>query len=190
MYVIWLAFGLIAERPGDPERASRRPPSRRAVWLFIALLAVQIVWGAFMAGTRAGYLASTFPTMNGEWVPSSFLATDPWYLDLMENPFSVHFLHRTLGWVTLLAGLALWWHAERRAQTPRQRLAARLIGGGTALQFLLGVLTVILYMPLWAAVAHQGGAFLLLTATLLLAHSLRRGRALTPADAPADAPPP
>jgi cytochrome c oxidase assembly protein subunit 15 len=154
----------------------------------LALLAVQIAWGAFTAGKRAGLVAMTWPTMNGEWVPSSFLATDPWILDILENPYTVHFLHRMIGYAVLIAAAALWWHASRRAATPRQRLAAHLVGAGTALQVLLGILTLILHVPIWAAVAHQGLAFLLVTATVLLAHTLRRRRVLTPGDAaPADA---
>lgn len=183
MYVIWLAFGLVAERPDPAGRPAGPPPSRGAVWAFLVLLAVQIAWGAFVAGKRAGLVAMTWPTMNDEWVPSSFLATDPWILDILENPYTVHFLHRMIGYVVLIAGAALWWHAFRRATSPRQRLAAHLIGVGAALQVLLGILTLILHVPIWAAVAHQGGAFLLVTATVLLAHTLRRNRALVPGDA-------
>ena len=42
------------------------------------------------------------------------------------------------------------------------------------LQVTLGISTLLLHVPLHLAAAHQGGAVLLLSATLYVAHSLRR----------------
>ena len=35
----------------------------------LALLGVQIIWGAFTAGLRAGHASDTWPLMLGQWVP-------------------------------------------------------------------------------------------------------------------------
>lgn len=170
MYLAWIAMA--ADRPTRDPAASRK-----AIWAFIALLGLQIVWGAFMAGTRAGHLASTFPDMNGELVPDAVLASAlPWWRDLMENPWSIHFVHRTLGWVVLLAGAVLAWRLVRHAETSGQRLVGWLVGGGIALQFVLGVLTVILHVAIPVAVLHQAGGYLLLTAVVAaLASRAARG---------------
>ena len=90
-YLLWLF--LDARRP--TVRRSDSPPrgaSNAPTWSFIALLAVQIVFGALMAGKHAGLVAATFPDMNGEWIPSAFLSIEPWWRDLVENPLSIHFL--------------------------------------------------------------------------------------------------
>lgn len=160
MYLIWIAWDLIPREP-IPEDAR---PSPKLTWGFVALLAVQIVWGAFMAGKDAGHISSTFPDMNGAFMPDAVLATDAvWIVDLMENPWSIHFVHRTLGWIVVFAGIALTAHLYRRGTTALVRRTGALLAAGLVLQFLLGVLTVVLHVPIWAAVMHQGGAYVLLT---------------------------
>lgn len=163
MYLIWAAWDLV---PQEPVPAERRPLPRW-VWAFMGLMVVQIVWGAFMAGTRAGHLSPTFPDMNGDFIPPGMLATDAsWMVDLMANPWSIHWMHRTLAWLVLAGGIALTVHMWRRstdAADDRVRRAAKLLAAAVALQFLLGVITVMMHVPVWAGVMHQGGAYLLLT---------------------------
>jgi len=124
-----------------------------------------------MAGKHAGLVAATFPDMNGEWIPSTFLSIEPWWRDLVENPTSIHFLHRFFGAAALLSavGLACWVH--RGARTPSERTLAWLLAGLTLLQFVLGALVVIWSVPLHAAIAHQACAFIILSVAVTLAHS-------------------
>ena len=121
---------------------------------FLALLSVQIVWGAFTAGLRAGHAADTWPLMLGSLVPP--LAS------LIDDPVSVQWVHRSLAWV--VAGAALW--IGLRVGGRRGHLLAGLV----VVQFVLGVITVVGGVPLAVAAAHQAGAALLLASTLWLAH--------------------
>ncbi len=144
---LWTAFDLLE---GRRERLAR--------WTvpLLALLSVQIVWGAFTAGLRAGHASDTWPLMLGSLVPP--LAS------LIDDPVSVQWVHRSLAWVVAVSVLAV--ALRERAAGPRAGLLAALVG----LQFLLGVLTIISGVALPLAVAHQAGAALLLAATLWLAH--------------------
>ena len=168
-YLLWLFLDV--RRP-TARRSDSQPggTSNAPTWSFIALLAIQIVFGALMAGKHAGLVAGTFPDMNGEWIPSAFLSIDPWWHDLVENPISIHFLHRVLGAAVLLSavGLACWVH--RGARTPSERSLAWLLAGLTLLQFVLGALVVIWSVPLYAAIAHQACAFVILSVAVALAH--------------------
>ena len=130
--------------------------ARVARWVvpFLALLSVQIVWGAFTAGLRAGHAADTWPLMLGALVPP--LAS------LIDDPVSVQWVHRSLAWV--VAGAALW--IGLRVGGRRGHLLAGLV----VVQFVLGVIAVVGGVPLAVAAAHQAGAALLLVATLWLAH--------------------
>ena len=96
-----------------------------------------------MAGKQAGLVAATFPDMNGEWIPSTFFSIEPWWRDLVENPMSIHFLHRLFGATALLSAVGLAWWVHRRARTPVERSLAWLLAGLTLLQFALGALVVI-----------------------------------------------
>jgi cytochrome c oxidase assembly protein subunit 15 len=169
-YLLWLFLDVRRPTAGR-SHSQPRGASNALTWSFIALLALQIVFGALMAGKHAGLVAATFPDMNGEWIPSTFLSIEPWWRDLVENPMSIHFLHRLFGAVALLSavGLAGWVH--RGARTPSERSLAWLLAGLTLLQFVLGALVVIWSVPLYAAIAHQGCAFIILSVAVTLAHS-------------------
>lgn len=168
-YLLWLFLDV---RMPTESRSRRQARSvlNAATWSFIALLSLQIVFGALMAGKRAGLVAATFPDMNGEWIPSAILSMEPWWLDLLENPMSIHFLHRVLGAAVSLSavGLACWVHLRVRSRSLRS--LAWLLAGLALLQFVLGALLVVWLVPLHAAIAHQACAFLILSVAVALVH--------------------
>ena len=41
------------------------------------ILVIQIIYGAFTAGLKAGYGYNTYPTMSGEWLPIAALQMIP-----------------------------------------------------------------------------------------------------------------
>jgi cytochrome c oxidase assembly protein subunit 15 len=170
-YLLWLFLDVrrsTVRRSDSPPRGASNAPT----WSFIALLALQIVFGALMAGKRAGLVAPTFPDMNGQWIPSTFLSIEPWWRDLLENPMSIHFVHRWFGAAVLLSaiGLACWVH--RASRTRSERSLAWLLAGLTVLQFALGALVVLWLVPLHAAIAHQACAFMILSVAVALAHRM------------------
>ncbi|OYQ24763.1 heme A synthase [Sandarakinorhabdus cyanobacteriorum] len=160
---IWTALDLL---DGDRPRHDR---PRAWVWPVAALLAVQILWGAFTAGLRAGHASDTWPLMFGALVPDGILASAR---DAIADPVSVQFLHRSLAWAVaaaiLLVALRLW-----QAGAGVRALA---LGGLVLLQFALGVLVIINHVPIPLGVAHQGVAALLVGATVWAAHWSKRGR--------------
>jgi cytochrome c oxidase assembly protein subunit 15 len=170
-YLLWLWLDLRRARTGaDPTPLD---VGRPALWAFIGLLLLQIVYGAFMAGSRAGYLFQSFPDMNGAyWLSSS---------DYLNDPAGIHFVHRTLGWVVGFAGLSLGWRL--RGTGP-----GRVIAALTLLQFGLGVATVMTGVQLSIAVAHQLGAWALLSAAVWAVSRARGPRVVGDLSAPASAP--
>jgi cytochrome c oxidase assembly protein subunit 15 len=156
-WILWILFDECYE-----SRAAGR--WAKTSWALLALVVVQTIYGAFMAGTRAGYMYSTFPDMNGELVPSQVLQQAPWWRDLLENPITIHFVHRTLGWLVLGLAAALWLLLRRKAR------AFDLVAAAVGLQFGLGALTVVFGMPVWLAALHQAGGVALLSVALLVVH--------------------
>jgi cytochrome c oxidase assembly protein subunit 15 len=154
---IWTALDLLqTETPTAP-----RP--RRWVIPFAILLAVQIIWGAFVAGMRAGHASDTWPLMFGRLVPEGLVTTAG---DLINAAVTVHFLHRSLAYVVvasaLLIALRLW-----RAGAGVRAIA---LGGAVLAQFLLGVATVLSGVAIPLGVAHQAMGALLVAATVWAAH--------------------
>ena len=159
---LWTALDLIE---GDGRRADR---PRGWIGPVAALLAVQIVWGAFTAGLRAGHASDTWPLMFGALVPEGIAGAAH---DLVADPVTVQFIHRSLAWVValavLLAALRLW-----RAGAG---VRALLLGTLVLTQFALGVLVIINHVPIPLGVAHQGVAALLVGAIVWAAHWSVRG---------------
>ena len=75
---------------------------------------------------------------------------------------------------TAVAVLGLWLAGWRAALPRPARLALHALFGVAMLQFALGVSTLLLVVPIPLAAAHQAGAVLLLTAAIVLRHTLRR----------------
>ena len=142
-----------------------------------ARIRVQRVYGAFMAGTRAGHVAATFPDMNGRYAPSSFF-TGVLARDLLDNPLSIHYLHRVLAFVLLAHAIATLF--ALRTDRSALRLASYVYLGAVAGQIVLGALTVVLHMPIPVAVAHQGGAYVVFSAALMLCHAAAGAGAVSP----------
>ncbi len=150
---LWTALDLrTAPRPAGSARPS--------AWVapFIALLGVQIVWGAFTAGLRAGHASDTWPLMFGQWVPSLG--------SLIDDPVSVQFVHRTLAYFVAFSALSVAL-VTFRAGAGRRALAMTAL---VLLQVTLGVLTIVNGVPIALAAAHQAVAALLLASTIWTAH--------------------
>jgi cytochrome c oxidase assembly protein subunit 15 len=145
-----------------------------AAWILTALLAGQIVYGAFVAGLDAGYMFNTFPKMLGRWVPPGLDQFEPAWVNLVQNATCVQFIHRWLGGCLLAGVLAFWWVSRKKHLARSQRNAVRLLAGLTATQFCLGVATLLLKVPVSLATLHQVMACLLLGAALWVNHSLMK----------------
>ena len=167
--LVWTGLSLIFASPVTI--ADRLGAQVRRLALFaLVLIAVTILSGAFVAGTDAGLIFNSFPLMDGSILP-------PGYFDHPAAPFEDHgtiqFHHRVLAIVSLIAVAALWWRSRWLALTPRARMVANVLMAMAALQVALGITTLLLVVPVYAAATHQAGAVLLFTMILWFVHELR-----------------
>jgi cytochrome c oxidase assembly protein subunit 15 len=174
-YLLWIFLDLRA-RPRVPrESASRSSQVGRLslfLWGLTPLFILQTVYGAFVAGLKAGFGFNTFPRMNADWVPSNFLWLQPAWLNFFENGATVQFVHRWLG-TLLLLGVTAWGLVAVRLPLSRdQRLASNALLFSIWAQYLLGVGTLIFIVPIPLAVTHQVGAAITLAILTWTHHSL------------------
>lgn len=133
----------------------------RAAWAgFAALLFLQILAGAAVAGSDAGRAYTDWPTLGGAWVPPGYGRFDSIWYAVFEDHAVVQFHHRLLGYC--VAGAAVWLGLLARQHGIG---AGRVLGAGLGLaavgQMGLGIVTVMHAAPLGLSLAHQGGAILL-----------------------------
>jgi cytochrome c oxidase assembly protein subunit 15 len=167
--ILWSAFDLLQPRAIGGSPATARPLRRHAIVLLI-LVALELSLGGLVAGLHGGLIYTDFPLMNGDWVAPDVFAMSPWWMNVAENPGGAQFLHRVGALLVTLTLLSLVWRAWRTEVRGRMGLLLAAL----ALQVTLGISTLILVVPLPLAVAHQGGAVLLLSATLYALHGLKR----------------
>jgi heme a synthase len=188
--MLWVALGLVWPQPSfareresraaslDPRfRGGGEKGQHRAlmaiVWLIVLLIFTTLVAGAFVAGTRAGYLDNTFPLMEGQFVPPDYWHLTPLWRNWFENLTSVQFDHRVLAETTWFVIAGLWLASLRASLTPGQRWALHALFFIACLQLALGIATLLTVVWLPVAAAHQAGALCLLTAALVSGHSLK-----------------
>ena len=146
---------------------------RRAAEAILCLVAITIVAGGFTAGLNAGLVYNTFPLMGGSFVPSEYAELTPFVRNWFENVAAVQFDHRILAMTTAASIVALWLIARRATLPNPARVALHALLAAVALQFGLGLSTLLLVVPIPLAAAHQAGAVLLLTAAIVFRHKLR-----------------
>ncbi len=166
---LWVALGLLR----GPARAPIRNYWRRGSEIVLGLVGITIVAGGFVAGLKAGLTYNTFPLMDGQFVPAGYAQLEPFARNWFENVAAVQFDHRLLAIITLIA-IGLLWIAGTRDSLPRSaRLALHSLVAAAAVQFALGIATLLWVVPIPLAAAHQAGAVGLLTAAIVSRHALR-----------------
>ena len=161
-YTLWLIFDL-----GQTKRdaAGSKAPAVVA-GLVLLLVYVQLLAGALVAGIDGGLGFNTWPLMNGALIPNGLGEADPWHLNLFENPLTVQFNHRVLGYAVVVAAvLQALWIAHRPGTAPLRGSAAAL-AALALLQVALGIWTLLSAVPIALGLAHQAGAILVFAAAL------------------------
>ncbi len=139
---------------------------RFSVLIFI-LVILQLMYGAFVAGLKAGLVYNTFPLMEGKFFPEGLSLSG-----ITDNIATVQFMHRMLAYIVTLCIIYLWWKCRKEAWLKQ---STTILLGIVLLQFLLGVITLLSAVNIYAALLHQTGAFLLFAGFIRHLHLLKVG---------------
>ena len=147
-YTLWVALPLIfpLSKNGDKNTFNR------LLGLF-ALVVIQIIYGAFVAGLKAGRIYNTWPKMGEEWIPESVF---------LDPGAQAQFIHRVLGLVILIFTFYAFSKVKNIGLSKLQQNALYSLPIIVSGQIILGVATLIMGAPLSLALAHQALAFFLL----------------------------
>lgn len=82
------------------------PGLRRWTVAILVVLFFQLLYGALMAGHKAANVASTWPDINGDYIPGGMFR-GPWLEAIAGNRITVQFIHRNLAYL-LFVMVIIW----------------------------------------------------------------------------------
>lgn len=152
-YAFWFGLQLLVPL----HQRSPAPALRRFTGWIIAIVFIQLVFGALMAGHKAANAAPTWPTINGEWVPGNLFAESPFFFNFIDNRITVHFVHRLLAYVLVI--LTVVWTLRAYKKSPASALFTRTRWIPLALVIIQVVLGILSLFASTNIVPNQWGRF-------------------------------
>lgn len=178
--LVWLWHRQVRPANLSPQPAA----SPSAVWrklrwmtsLGLVVLVAQIALGGWVSTNYAALACADFPTCQGKWMPETdfshaFHLTrelgetpegEPLALDALT---AIHFTHR-IG--AIIATAVLLWLALSALREPDLRSLGLALAVATIVQVALGISNVLFSLPLAVAIAHNGGAAVLIILLVML----------------------
>ena len=150
----------------------------RLLYALSGISILQFLYGAFTAGSRAGYGFNTWPLMNESWIAEAVFYLDPWWLNLFESTATIQFLHRWIGAVVLVLAFLVCFISFSKEELKNARKYALALVAVITAQFLLGVFTLIKIVPLGLASLHQFGACVVLVTLVRLIYIVHASKAV------------
>jgi len=157
-YIYWLVLSF-----NDVEMKPNRTINKLSKWL-IATLVIQIIYGAFVAGLKAGYLLP----VDGGFFKSIFGYTirNNSDFNLLNNSFDIQAFHRLFAWFVFAISLITY----NKARKTTLKNAGTLVFALVISQIALGIATLLLRVQIHTATTHQFIAIILLLAVVRLTY--------------------
>jgi cytochrome c oxidase assembly protein subunit 15 len=167
--LVWTALDLVAL-----SRNRQARPARLTLFAVIvgAVVYVQLLYGAWVAGMRAGKVTQNWPLMSDAFLPTGVDWSQGLAHAFSSDPYLVNFIHRWFAWVAVAALVMLAIRVKRAGVRP----ASFAIHTSFGTQVLLGIATVMTGVNIGLAVAHQAVGALLVASVTWGAHAVGRQR--------------
>lgn len=167
-------------------KSLKKVKSKKIVLWVLILTFFQLIIAGIISGMRAGLYYPTWPSMNGEFIPSVLLDGQHWNWGNMINydsylfaPALIQFTHRMLAYILVICVFFMFFKLHKKVEKASKKwlnLTVVLV----LVQVTLGILTVMNVkgkIPLFYGVSHQLVGLLFFMSLLFLYYSLRNKRA-------------
>ena len=149
------------------------PPLKNFSYAITTMIFLMILSGGLVAGTRAGIPYPTWPLMGDSFIPPGLYNLEPFWLSAFEDMLTIQFNHRIFAYIISISVVIFAFKTLRADLAPPFRIAIFGFLGILVLQVTLGISTLIFYIPIPVAAAHQVCAVALLSASLFLSHCFK-----------------
>ena len=174
-FIFWTVLDLIAPVASQPKHL------KRFAYSLSGLIFLMILSGGLVAGTRAGIPYPTWPLMGDSFIPPGLYSLQPFWLSAFEDMLTIQFNHRMFAYLIVGLVCTFAYQALKSDLQGSLKVGIYCFIGLLFLQVSLGISTLIFYIPVPIAAAHQVCAVALLSASLFVSHSFtRQPRAIAP----------
>jgi cytochrome c oxidase assembly protein subunit 15 len=139
--------------------------TRKILLFIVPLFFIQLIYGGFMAGLRAAAIAPTWPSINHQMAPNAMWDLTPWNLNLINNPLTIHFIHRGFAYTLFIVSILFFVKTKAVATFTAFTKFRMAFISLISLQVVLGILTLVnatnKSVFVWLGVMHQFTAILL-----------------------------
>ena len=163
-FILWTAFGLVSAKTEQPIALGR------FAYTLSGLIFLMILSGGLVAGTKAGFAYPTWPLMGDSFIPAGLYSMAPAWLSAFEDITTIQFNHRIFAYVIVALVLTFAAKSLKADIQGPAKIGVFCLIGLLLLQVTLGISTLIFYVPVPVAAAHQVGAVALLSASLFVSH--------------------
>ncbi len=133
--------------------------------VFLCLLFLQLIIGAFVSGMDAGKVYNTWPLMGTSYFPDDSQLIEFLNVSVFDNPSIVQFIHRNLAY--LIVGIYIYiLFSTIKERNKIFRTPVVIIGVSLFLQVFLGVFTILSGVKILYASLHQINSILIILSTL------------------------
>ncbi|HEY6977994.1 MAG TPA: COX15/CtaA family protein [Chitinophagaceae bacterium] len=154
---------------------------RRFAFAITALVVIQLIYGAFIAGLKAANAAPTWPDINGSIIPGN-LFVNGFTKSMLHNAITIQFVHRTIAYILVILILAWWFKARKEKFSVSFNEAKKWPPILVLVQVVLGIFTVVSSTSIvlgkfgvfeWLAMLHQLTGMLLLLSVISVIYILK-----------------
>ena len=133
--------------------------------IFLILVFIQIVVGAFVSGMDAGKIYNSWPLMGNTYFPNDNDFKDLFKLSAFSDPSLVQFMHRNLAYLIMFFYFFIFYKIYKNKIYDLYK-SINILGIFIILQIILGIYTVIYGAQLYIAAMHQLSSIFLVSSCI------------------------
>ena len=134
-------------------------------FLFLFLIFLQLIIGAFVSGMDAGKIYNSWPFMGDTYFPNDNNVENLFKLSVFSDPSLVQFIHRNLAYLIGFYFIFILYKVYKN-KIFNLYSSTNLLGVFIILQIILGVITIISGAQIYIASMHQISSILLVSSSV------------------------
>ena len=133
--------------------------------LFLILIFLQILIGAFVSGMDAGKIYNSWPLMGNSYFPNDNNASNLFEISALSDPSLVQFIHRNLAYLIGIFYILIVYKIYRNKMYELYK-SINYLGIFIILQIILGIFTILYGAQIYIASMHQISSIFLVTSCI------------------------